>query len=96
MALALGATPIKVWVTSPTFCVLTPGQEHLRESLGHLRLRATVAIEDLRMELTLAISGHLQLFNSTRGSDQVALVGTVAIPLALRTAFSPAYSNEGV
>ena len=56
--------------------------EHLRESLGHLRLIAAVALEDLGVELTLTISGNLQLLDPTSRGDQVAGVEPVAIAFA--------------
>ncbi len=82
MALALGATPIRVWATSPTLYVLVPATNIGVESLGNLWFIATVSVEDLSVELALAVSGNLQLLDPTRGSDQVALVGAVAIPFA--------------
>src|SRR5260221_1757922 len=71
-----------------------PGHEHLAESLGHLRFIAAIALKDLRVELTLAIAGHLQLLNASRRCVQVARVGAVAIALALRAALSPPDSDD--
>ena len=36
-----------------------PGHEHLGEPIGNLRLIASVALKDLRVELALAIPGNL-------------------------------------
>ena len=47
-----------------------PGHEHLAEPLGHLRFIAAIALKDLRVELTLAISGHLQLLNASRRCEK--------------------------
>src|SRR2546422_602662 len=94
MALALGATPISVWATSPTLCVLT--YEHLRQPLGHLRFIAAVALEDLRVELALAISRHLHILNPACGRDQVTRVIPIAISLTLGATLAPAYPDERV
>src|SRR6266849_8658072 len=70
--------------------------EHLGQALGHLWFIATIALEHLGMELTLAISRDLQVFDPTRGGPQVALVETVPIPFALGAALAPAHSDERV
>jgi hypothetical protein len=44
-----------------------PGHEHLREPIGDLRLVASVALEDLGVELALAISGNVQRLYSACG-----------------------------
>src|SRR5260221_5015983 len=48
-----------------------PSHKHLDQSLGHLRGVSSVAVEDLGVELALAISGDLQPLDPTRGCDQV-------------------------
>src|SRR5689334_22498340 len=59
------------------------GHKHLRQGFGHLRFVAAVALEDLRVELALAISGHPQGLNAARRRSQVAAVVAIAIALAL-------------
>src|SRR5258708_5557192 len=70
--------------------------KHLGESLRDLWLIAAVALEDLRVELALAISRDLQVFDPTRGGPQIALVETITIPFALGAALAPAHSDERV
>jgi hypothetical protein len=70
--------------------------EHLGQTLGHLRFIAAIALEDLGVELALAISRHLQILNSTCGRDQVTSVIPIAIALAGRATLSPADPDERV
>src|SRR5438876_10847182 len=72
------------------------GYQHLRQPLGHLRFIAAVALEDLRMELTFTISGHLHILNPARRGDQVTGVVPVAIAIAFGAALAPADSDERV
>ena len=72
------------------------GHEHLRQSFGDVRFKATVAFKGLRVELTFTISGHFHLLQPTRRCHQVSRVRAVAIAFALGTAFSPLGSNEGI
>jgi hypothetical protein len=53
---------------------------------------ATIPLEDLGVELALAVSGPVQVPDAARGSYQSALV----IAIALGTALSPADSNQRV
>src|SRR2546426_5813010 len=96
IALALGATPIRVSATSPTLCVLVPATNISVSRFRDLRLIAAVALEDLRVELALTISGNLQLLDPTCRGDQVAGVGPVAIAFALGAALAPADSDQRV
>ena len=73
-----------------------PGYEHLRESFGDVWFIATIAFKGLCMKLTLAISGNLQIFDATRGSDEIAVIEAVAISFPFGTTLSPADSNEAV
>ena len=75
--------------------VLVPATNIGVEPLGHIRFIAAIALEDLRVELALAITWHLQVFDPTRGGDQIAAVGAIAIAFAPRTALTPAHSDEG-
>src|SRR5260370_35921305 len=70
-----------------------PSHEHLRQSFGNMRFIATVAFKRLAVELTLTISGHVDLLGPTRGFPQIALVVAVALPLRLGTASSPRGPN---
>lgn len=72
------------------------GHEHLREPLGHLGLVAAVALEDLGVELALAISGNVRGLNAARRRGQVTGVGAVAISLALGATLSPTDSDERI
>src|SRR5690348_7806833 len=96
MVLALGATPISVWATSPTLRVLTPATNIDVASLCHLWLVAAVAVKDLRVELPFAISGHVDQLDPTCGCHQVTAVVAVAIAFALGATFSPSHANERV
>ena len=73
-----------------------PSHEHLGKSFRDLWFIATVALEDLRVELALAVSGYLQLLDPARGCDQVAPVEPVAIAFPFGATLSPADSNQGV
>src|SRR5512142_1473835 len=73
-----------------------PSDKHLGESLCDLWLIAAVALEDLRVELALTISGNLQLLDPPGRSDQVAGVEPVAIAFALGAALAPADSDQRV
>jgi hypothetical protein len=57
---------------------------------------AAVPVEDLCMELTFTISGDVNILEPTSGGHQIAQVGAVAIPFALRTPLCPSGSNEGI
>src|SRR6266568_1044440 len=70
--------------------------EHLGQALGHLRLIAAIALEDLGVELALAISWDLYVLDPTRGGDQVAAVEAIAIPIALGTTLAPPNSDQRV
>ncbi|HEX6481756.1 MAG TPA: hypothetical protein VF043_23180 [Ktedonobacteraceae bacterium] len=72
------------------------GYEHVRESLGHLRLIATISLKDLRMELALAVSRYVQRLNATRRRTQVAGVVPIAIALPLGAALSPSDADQRV
>src|SRR5713226_1369079 len=47
-----------------------PSHEHLRQPFGDVRLIATVAFKCLGVELAFTISGHLNVFELTRGGHQ--------------------------
>ena len=70
------------------------GHKHLGESLRHLRFRAAVAVEDLRVELAFPVSGYLDLLDPTGRRDQITAVGAVAIPFALRATFSSTHPDQ--
>jgi hypothetical protein len=70
--------------------------EHLRESFGDMGFIAAVTVKDLGMELTFPISGDVDVLEPTRRCHQITGVGAVAIAFALRAAFSPGRSNEGI
>ena len=46
-----------------------PSYKHLRESLGNVRLIATVAVKDLRVELAFTVSRHFDLLDATGRGD---------------------------
>src|SRR5438045_2934362 len=95
MVLAQGATPIKVWATSPTLWVLVPATNiWVSPSAMCVRFIATVAFKRLRVELAFTISGHVDILEPTRGGDQIASVGAVAIPFALGATLSPCCSYK--
>src|SRR5713101_8374515 len=71
-----------------------PGHEHLRESLCDVRFIAAIALKGLRVELTRAVSGHVDLLEPTSGGHEITRVRTVAVPFALRATLSPGRSNE--
>jgi hypothetical protein len=70
--------------------------KHLGESLCHLGFIAAVVVEDLSVELAFPVSWHLDLLDSTRRSDQITGVGTIAIAFALGAAFSPSHADERI
>jgi hypothetical protein len=72
------------------------GHEHLGEALSDLGLIATIALEDLSVELTFTISGHAQVLNPTRGGHQITCIVPIAISFTLGTALPPADSDERV
>jgi hypothetical protein len=80
----------------PYFVGACASNEHVGQALGHLRLIATIALEDLGMEPALTIAGNLQVLDPARRGDQITSVGAVTIALALGTAFSPPDSDERV
>ena len=59
-----------------------PGHKHLSQTLGHLRDVSTIPLEDLGVELALAVSGHVQVLDAARGRHQIALVIAIAIAFA--------------
>ena len=71
-----------------------PSHKHLDESFRNVWFIATVAFKGLRMELTLAVSGDLNILEPASGGHQVARVVAVAIPFALGGTLSPGRSNE--
>src|SRR5437588_5992569 len=73
-----------------------PGDKHLGEPFGNMGFIATVAFKSLRMELTFTISGDLDFLEPTSGGHQIARVGAVAVPFALRATLSPGCSNERI
>src|SRR6266705_5733889 len=68
--------------------------EHLGEPFGNVGFIPTVAFKGLRVKLPGAVSGHLDVLESTSRGHQVSGVGAVAIAFALGAAFSPGRSNE--
>src|SRR5437868_14535676 len=56
--------------------------KHLGESLCDVRFIATVTLKRLGVELPFTISGHLEIFEPTRGGHEIAAVVTVAVPLS--------------
>src|SRR6266852_1428566 len=94
IVLALGATPSNVWATSPTLWVLVPATNIPVASLGNVRFIAAVAFKGLRVELTGAVSGHVDLLEPTRGGHQIAGVVAVAVPFALGATLAPGRSNK--
>src|SRR5260221_5617628 len=73
-----------------------PSHEHLGQSLSHLRFIAAVALENLRVELALAISRNLQVLNPTPGGNQVAVVRALTIAFAPWAALTPTDSHQRV
>ena len=71
-----------------------PGDKHLRQPFGNVRLIALIAFKRLGVELTFSISGDVDVFKPTRGGHQIARVVAVAVAFALRTTLSPRGSNE--
>jgi hypothetical protein len=61
-----------------------------------MRFIAAVAFERLSMELTRAVSGHVEILDPARGRDQVALVIAVAIPFTPGAALSPRGPDQRV
>lgn len=56
----------------------------------------TIAVKDLRVELTLPISGNVDVLKPTAGCDKITSVGAEALAFAFGTAFSPGGSDEGI
>src|SRR5712692_10584982 len=71
-----------------------PGDKHLGESFGNVRFIAAVAFKGLRVELTRAISGHVDLLEPTSGGHQIAGVVAIAVPFALGATLAPGRSNK--
>ena len=55
---------------------------------------ATVAFKRLRVELTRAVYGDVDLLEPTSGGHEISRVVAVAVPFALRATLSPGHSNE--
>src|SRR5437667_9481960 len=70
-----------------------PSHEHLGESLGDVRIIATVALKGLRVELTGAVSRHVELLKPTSRATEVAGIEAIAEPFALRARRCQAHSN---
>lgn len=73
-----------------------PSDKHLCQSFCNMRFIAAVAFERLSMELTRAVSGHIEILDPARGRDQVALVIAVAIPFTPGAALSPRGPDQRV
>ena len=81
----------------PNGCrVLTPATNIDVASLRYLRFTAAVAIEDLRVELPIPVSGDFDLREPTRSGHQITGVRAIAIPVAVGATCSPRRSNEGI
>jgi hypothetical protein len=65
----------------------------LGQCFGHLGFIALVALEDLAVKLPFPISGDFEILNTPRGSHSIAGVGSIAIPMAIGSTFSPRGSN---
>src|SRR2546425_9669149 len=55
----------------PNLVSARPSHKHLREPFGDVWFVATVAFKRLAVELTLTISGHVDLLEPTRGCHQI-------------------------
>ena len=71
-----------------------PSDKHLGESFGNVRFIAAVAFKGLRVELTRAVSGHVDLREPTSRGHQIAGVVAVAVPFALGATLAPGRSNN--
>src|SRR5947199_10842744 len=71
-----------------------PGHEHLCQPFGDVRFVATIALEDLCVELTFLIAGDLEIFDAGRRCGQIAAIVAIAIATALGAAFPPSHANE--
>src|SRR5258708_2756532 len=71
-----------------------PSDKHLGESFGNVRFIAAVAFKGLRVEMTRAVSGHVDLLEPTSGGHQIAGVVAIAVPFALGTTLAPGGSNK--
>ena len=63
--------------------------KHLRQCFGSLRLRASIALKDLRRELALPLSGDCEILKTPGLGHQIPCVRAIALPFSLRGAFSP-------
>src|SRR5258708_22906780 len=73
-----------------------PGHEHLRQPFGDVRLVATIALKDLRVELTFPIAWNLEIFDAASRCGQIAAIVAIAIAFALGAAFPPSHANDRI
>jgi hypothetical protein len=72
------------------------GHKHLSQALSHLRGVSTISLEDLGVELALAVAGHVQVLEPTRGRDQVTLLIVIAIAFAEASCSLPPQTDQRV
>src|SRR5438270_3612088 len=70
--------------------------EHLRQPFGYMRFIAAVPLKHLGMELAFPVSGHFDILEPARSTDQITGVVAIAIAFALGAAFSPSHADERI
>jgi hypothetical protein len=71
-----------------------PRDKHLRQAFCHLRFVATIAINQLGVELSFPVSGHFQLLDLTGGGRQITRIAAVAVAFAFGGTLSPLGSHK--
>src|SRR6266699_7188212 len=76
----------------PDFVGTHPAHKHLGQRFGHLWFVPVVALEHLTVKCSFPISWHLQIFNAPGWGNEITRVGSIALPSAIRGAFTPGCS----